>query len=140
MYRVVIDTCVVVAGLRSRRGASFKLLQKMGRDPFTPCVSVPLVLEYEAAGKRYAREMGLTHADIDRVVDYICRVAEFREIHFLWRPCLKDPADDMVLELAVEAAADMIITHNVADFDGAQKFDVAIVRPGAFLRMLGEPL
>jgi len=139
MHRVVLDTCVLIAGLRSRRGASFKLLRMVGRGRFTLCVSVPLVLEYEAAGKRHAKQFGLTHADIDDVVDYLCRIAEHREVHFLWRPCLKDPSDDMVLELVVEAGAGTIITHNIGDFTGAENFNVAVIRPGAFLRLLGEP-
>jgi predicted nucleic acid-binding protein len=100
-------------------------------------VSVPLVLEYEEAGKRLASEVGLTLADIDDVLDYLCRVSRHRRIHFLWRPCLKDSDDDFLLELAVEAGCGFIVTHNVRDFVGAEQFGVRAITPQNFLRMLG---
>jgi len=90
--RIVIDTNVLVAALRSRRGASFRLLSLSGGKHFDINISVPLLLEYEAAAKRIAREVGLTHNDIDDILDYICSVASHRQIYFLWRPLLKDPA------------------------------------------------
>ena len=106
---VVIDTNVIIAGLRSARGASFLLLERIGTGAFTVNVSVPLVLEYEATARRQAREIGLTHAEIDHVLDYICGASKHREIYYLWRPFLRDPKDDLVLELAVEAEADFIM-------------------------------
>jgi predicted nucleic acid-binding protein len=133
--QIVLDTCVLVAGLRSRTGASYELLTRLGGS-FEISVSVPLVLEYEAAAKAQARELGLTHADIDDVVDYLCAVAHHREIFYLWRPVLRDPKDDMVLELAVEAGCDAIVTHNVRDFAGAERFAIRILTPGAFLQEL----
>jgi hypothetical protein len=77
----------------------------LGGKQFEISVSVPLILEYEDAAKRLGREFGLTHADIEDILDYVCSVADLREIHFLWRPILKDPQDDHVLELAVESSA-----------------------------------
>ena len=77
----------------------------MGGKQFKASVSVPLILEYEDAVKRLGRELGLSHHDIDDILDYICGATERREIHFLWRPILKDPKDDHILELAVESAA-----------------------------------
>jgi putative PIN family toxin of toxin-antitoxin system len=137
---VVIDTNVLIAGLRSARGASYQVLQRIGGPDFTLSVSVPLVLEYEATAKAHARELGLTFAEIDDVLDFICSVAEPRVIFYLWRPFLRDPRDDLVLELAVEANADCIVTHNRRDFAGAEEFGVRIVSPGAFLRQLGVEL
>ena len=134
--RIVLDTCVIVSALRSRRGASFELLSRVGKGQFTICLSVPLALEYEAAGKRSARAASLRHEDIVGVVDYLCSVATRREIHYLWRPTLKDANDDMVLELAVEAEANSIVTHNVRDFAGSEKYRVAVVTPQEFLRSL----
>ena len=99
--RVVLDTCVLVSALRSRAGASFEVLSRVGAAQFTICLSIPLVLEYESAGKRSARAAGLRHEDIAVVIDYLCSVAEHREIHYLWRPTLKDASDDMVLELSL---------------------------------------
>src|SRR5882672_5581570 len=98
---VVLDTCILIAGLRSDQGASFEILERLGGSDFAISVSVPLVLEYEAVAKRQARELGLTFADVDVVLDYLCQVAEHRSIFYLWRPFLPDPRDDLVLELAV---------------------------------------
>jgi putative PIN family toxin of toxin-antitoxin system len=135
--QIVVDTNVIVAALRSRRGASFRLLSLIGGKHFEANISVPLLLEYEAASKRIAREVGLTHNDIDDILDYICSVATHRQIYFLWRPLLKDPRDDLVLELAIEAECDFIVTHNVRDFVGAERFGLKVVTPRAFLRAIG---
>jgi predicted nucleic acid-binding protein len=101
-------------------------------------LSVPLVLEYEAAAKRQPRAVGLTHEDIDDVLDYLCKVSDHRQIFYLWRPFLRDPGDDMVLELAVEAEAEFIVTHNLRAFAGADQFGIRAVTPQAFLRHIGE--
>ena len=138
MSRIVLDTNVVVAGLRSSRGASFRLLRLLGKGRFQTVLSVPLALEYESATKRQSRALGLTHSDIDDVLDFLCKVSDHRQIFYLWRPFLRDPGDDMVLELAVEAEAEFIVTHNLRDFAGADRFGVRVVTPQAFLRHIGE--
>ena len=135
--RIVIDTNVLLAALRSRRGASFTLLSLVGGRRFEVNVSVPLVLEYEDAAKRMSRAIGLSHADIDDVLDYVCRVSRHRKIFFLWRPFLSDPKDDHILELAVESACDFIVTHNVRDFRGADRFGLRAVTPHEFLKLIG---
>jgi putative PIN family toxin of toxin-antitoxin system len=138
MKRIVVDTNVLVAALKSRRGASFRLVTLIGRGRFEICVSVPLVLEYESAAKRVSRSVGLRHSDVDDILNYLCSVAERRRIHFLWRPFLQDPNDDMLLELAVESESDYIVTFNVRDFAGIKQFGVAPIRPGDFLKKIGE--
>jgi predicted nucleic acid-binding protein len=112
----------------------------LGGKKFQVCVSVPLVLEYEDAGKRLGREFGLTHHDIEDIIDYICSVADRREIHYLWRPILKDPKDDHILELAVEANAKFIITYNKNDFIEAGQFGINILTPKEYLEEIGEIL
>jgi len=82
--------------------------------------------------------LGLTHSDIDDILDFLCSVSDHRQIFYLWRPFLRDPGDDMVLELAVEAETDFILTHNLRDFAGAEQFDVRVVTPQEFLRHIGE--
>ena len=92
--------------------------------------------EIEAVAKRQSRELGLAFADIDDVLDYVCSIAEPHAIFYLWRPFLPDPRDDLVLELAVEAQASCIITHNLRDFAGTEQFGIEALSPGAFLRRL----
>jgi putative PIN family toxin of toxin-antitoxin system len=138
--RIVLDTNVLVSALRSRRGASFRLLSMVDAGKFGLAVSVPLVLEYEAAAKRHARVTGLSASDVDAIVDYICSIAEHHKIYYLWRPFLSDPKDDMVLELAIVSGVDAIVTHNTADFKGIEKFGMRVIRPRDFLREIGEVL
>jgi putative PIN family toxin of toxin-antitoxin system len=136
--QIVIDTNVVVAALLSKRGASHRLLRLIDKGRFEINVSVPLVLEYEAAAKAKSDKTGLSDADVDDIIDYICRVANPRQIFYLWRPLLKDPNDDMVLELAVAAGCDRIVTYNLSDFTGADRFSVKVVTALEFLREIGE--
>jgi putative PIN family toxin of toxin-antitoxin system len=138
MYQIVLDTNVLVTALRSRRGASFKLLSLTGDARFQLNISVPLILEYEAAAKRLTQTGALTDADIDAIIDYLCQAGNRRQIFFLWRPCLKDPQDDLLLELAVEAKCDFIVTYNKRDFVEAARFGVKLLTPKEFLQLLGE--
>jgi len=136
--RIVMDTNVLVAGLRSRNGASFRLLTLVDARKFELAVSVPMVLEYEAASKRQLRTPGLSASHVDAVIDYLCRVASHHKIYYLWRPFLRDPKDDMVLELAVGSDSRFIVTHNTRDFAGAGQFGVRVLTPREFLREIGE--
>jgi predicted nucleic acid-binding protein len=135
--RVVLDTNVVVAGLRSRRGASFRLLAEVGRGKFEIALSVPLVLEYEDALLRHGSVTGLSRADVDAVLDYFCSVGHLQSIFFLWRPLLPDPKDDLVLELAVAAGCKTVVTFNIRDFRGAEGLGVSAQRPGDFFKAIG---
>jgi len=137
--RVVVDTNVLVAGLRSRRGASFRLLSEVGKGRFEMALSVPLVLEYEDAllRLRHSDVTRLNQGDVDALLDYFCSVAHLQQIFYLWRPILPDPKDDLLLELAVAARCQSIVTFNRRDFAGVDKFGVSVVEPGPFLSGLG---
>ena len=135
--RVVVDTNVVVAGLRSRRGAAFRLLSVVGKGFFEIALSVPLVFEYEDALLRHTAVTKLSQADVHAVVDYFCHAAHLQQIFYLWRPLLPDAKDDLLLELAVAARCRSIITYNLRDFVGAEKFGLSVVEPGPFLFDLG---
>lgn len=137
MENVVIDTNVLISALRSSHGASFKLISLIGTGKFDISLSVPLLLEYEDVSKRKKFEH-LIDTDIDDLLNYICKVADKRIIFFLWRPFLKDPKDDMVLELAVEAGCEYIITYNIDDFKGIDQFYVEAITPKQFLIKIGE--
>ena len=106
-------------------------------DLFEINFSVPLVLEYEDVAKRPDLVPNLREQDIDDILDYLCSVAHRHTIFFLWRPFLKDPKDDMVLELAVEAQCDFIITFNQKDFVGSEQFGIVALTPQEFLRKIG---
>lgn len=134
--RIVIDTNVLVAALRSNRGASFRLITEIDSGHFEICVSVPLVLEYEAALVRQARSFSFTRRDISDFLDYLCSVARRQPIFFLWRPRLKDPGDDMVLEAAVAAGARYIVTFNKRDFESGHPLPVRLATPQEFLQTI----
>ena len=135
---IVIDTNVVVAALRSKRGASSKLVSLIGTQKFEIHDSVPLILEYEDVIQRQRDEIGLSQNDVSALIDSLCTLAHHHEIYFLWRPSLPDANDELILELAVSAQCDYIVTHNLADFKGVAKFGIKVVTPREFLKILGE--
>lgn len=136
-YDIVIDTNVLVAGLRSNRGYGFRLLSLVGHGQFDIHLSVPLVLEYEAVLNRELLT-AIPRNVVDAVIDYHCAVAHHHRIFYLWRPFLRDPKDDMVLELAVAAQCSYIVTYNTRDFQGIEQFSVQAIEPGGFLKVIGE--
>lgn len=133
--RIVIDTNVLVAGLRSRRGASFQLLARLPTANFQLIVTVPLIMEYADVLARPGM-VPLPAKAVDAVLDMICHEAVQQAVHFLWRPQLRDPKDEMVLEAAVNGRADYLVTHNLADFAGCRCHDLHIVTPGQFIRII----
>ena len=137
--RVAIDTNVLVAALRSRRGASFRLVQKLGSPRFQPVISPPLCLEYEDVLSRPGLLPGYTPEDIGDFLDYFLSECVECRIHFLWRPYLPDPKDDLVLEVALAGRATFIITHNLRHFPGVDAFGIRAVTPDDFLSILSTP-
>lgn len=129
----MLDTNVLVSAMRSRRGASFRLLSLVGTGEFDICLSVPLFLEYEAKLLEQVSALAIGRRDVGRLLDYLASVAHLQEVFFLWRPGLRDPKDDMVLEVAVAADARCIVTHNRRDFEEADTFDVKVLSPGKYL-------
>ncbi|MDD2864541.1 MAG: putative toxin-antitoxin system toxin component, PIN family [Methylococcales bacterium] len=141
-YRIVLDTNILVAASRSRNGASFALLQALRNQQFIALASVPLMLEYEAVLKRPEHlQIGQRNiAMTDAFLDALSLFLEPVHLHYLWRPQLRDPADEMVLETALNGRADALVTLNVNDFKPAQNFRLSVLSPGAFLRQLQEEL
>jgi len=135
--QIVIDTNVVVAGLRSRNGSAFRLLRLVGREQFKINLSVPLVLEYEEVLLRELPNLAINTSDVQDFLDFHCFVATHHQIFFLWRPFLPDPKDDMVLELAAKAGCDSVVTYNIRDFAGIERFGVRAVTPASFLESIG---
>jgi putative PIN family toxin of toxin-antitoxin system len=137
-HQIVADTNVFVTALRSQFGASFKLFSLIDQDIYQLNLSVPLALEYEAVAKRMIGEIALTEEEIDDILNFVISKSNRWQIHYLWRPQLNDPGDDMLLELAVTANCPNILTYNIHDFKGIEKFGIKVMTPKAFLEMVGE--
>ena len=112
-----------------------RIRKQQGR--FNINLSVPLVLEYEDVLLRQEPGVPLTAEAVGSVLDYHCAVARQHPIFFLWRPFLRDPKDDMVLELAVKAECHFIVTFNERDFAGIEQFGLEALTPAGFLRRIG---
>lgn len=135
---VVLDTNIIVAALRSKRGASNRLLSLIGTNRFEIHDSVALILEYEDVLHRYRTELGLSPDDVADFIDSLCSIAHHHEIYFLWRPTLSDENDELILELAVAARCEYIVTHNISDFKGIDRFGIQAITPREFLQMIRE--
>ncbi len=134
---IILDTNVLLTALKSSRGTSYRLLAGLADNRYRLHVSTPLVAEYEAVLKR--GHLSLSNAQIDDIIDFICGQATHHQIFYLWRPTLKDPDDDFILELAVKAGAS-IVTWNTNDFKRTEKFAVNILTPREFLAQLDNPI
>ena len=136
---MVLDTSVLVAGLRSRQGASSALLTLVANEEIKPLVTTALFLEYEEVLLRAEQRLatGMREADVADFLAALASASEGVDVHFQWRPQLGDPADEMVLEAAINGRADALVTHNVSDFaEAAARFGLRVVAPGALLEEL----
>ncbi|HBA86187.1 MAG TPA: putative toxin-antitoxin system toxin component, PIN family [Verrucomicrobia bacterium] len=131
--RIVIDTNVFLSALRSRQGASSKLLSQVGDKRFVTCISAPLIFEYEATAKREQRPKKPAEKDIDDILDYLCAVGEAVKTSYLWRPMAKDPQDEMLVELAVAGGCGRIITFNKRDLPDVGRIGIKLQTPKEFL-------
>jgi putative PIN family toxin of toxin-antitoxin system len=135
--QIVLDTNVLVAALRSCRGAAFHLVSLLPAALSEINLSVPLVFEYEKVLPQQRHVVGLTLTDIADFLDFLCAIAHLYEIFFLWRPTLTGPKDEMLLELAVKARCQYIATYKTRNLRGAEQFGIAIVTPKALLETMG---
>ena len=135
----MLDTDVMVAAFRSQMGASRQILLAAVARRFELLLSVPLVLEYEAVLNRpeHLAASGLTSVEVEHVLDDLAAVAKPVKLAFRWRPRLRDPNDDMVLETAVNGNADAIVTFNQRDFEEAKRsFGCAVLLPAVALQQI----
>jgi len=127
-----MDTDVIVAAMRSPSGASAAILRAARLGRVTLLVSVPLALEYEAicSEPEHRQAVGLSEREVEIFLDAVLAMAEPVKTHFLWRPQLRDPGDEMVLEAAVNGRADALVTFNVRDFGTVPaRFGIEVIIP-----------
>jgi putative PIN family toxin of toxin-antitoxin system len=135
--RIVLDTSVVVAGLRTRLGAGNVVLRFAAQRQIVLLATPPLFLEYEDVLKRPEHRLvhGLSEEAVDEFLAELAALIEPVEVHFQWRPQARDPNDEMVLEAAINGGADGLVTNNTADFAGlAERFRISVMHPGELLR------
>ncbi len=137
MRKIVLDTSVVVAGLRTRSGAGNAVLRLVAQGRLVALATAPLFLEYEEVLKRPEHQLvhGLPPEAIDEFLAEFAALIAPVEVHFQWRPQSRDPNDEMVLEAAINGQADALVTYNVADFSGpAERFKISVLRPADLLK------
>jgi predicted nucleic acid-binding protein len=134
--RAIIDTNVFLGALWSTRGAAFEIFAELRRGRWQMVLSNHLLFEYEEVGKRHAAEMALTLEDIDDVLDALCATAEQHHLQAAWIPCLSDPDDEPLLQMAVEAHVPVIVTRNIRHLKPAETFGIELLTPAAFLAKL----
>jgi putative PIN family toxin of toxin-antitoxin system len=140
VHRIVLDTSILVAGLRSRRGASFRVLELVALREATALATTALLLEYEAVLRRPEQIAAhrLSDDELEILFQELAALLEPVEVHFRWRPQLADPGDELVLEAAANGRAEILVTHNVRDFEhAAPRFGIRVLTPGRFLQERG---
>lgn len=137
--RLVLDTDVIVAGMRSPAGASAALLRAARAGQVVILASVSLMVEYEAVCRLAEHRLaaGLSEDDVGTFLDAIAAMAVPVESHFLWRPQLRDPGDEFVLEASINGRADWIVTFNLRDYGPVPaRFGIEVMRPSTALRRI----
>ena len=139
--RLVIDTNILVAALRNRNGPSFALMQLVRQGQITMCCTPALFLEYEDVLKRadQLHASGLLVDDIDAILNELAGLVLPVTTHYQWRPQLRDPSDEMVLEAAANAQAQAIVTYNLRDFGPAELFGIPVLNPEQTFRQFNIP-
>lgn len=135
--RITLDTSVLVAAAHSRRGASYQLMATLPERRGQIALTVALYTEWQAVLTRPEHvPPGVTAEQAGAYVRYLASIAHLQDVHFLWRPFLRDPDDDMVLECAVASASQAIVTHNVKEFQRAASLNVQVMTPAAWLQWM----
>ncbi len=127
--KIILDTNVIYAGLYSSSGASYQVLRAIEEERIKIIISTTLIFEYEDILKRKQSGLNLTEQQMEIVLDNLCELGEFQKIYFLWRPILKDPKDDHLLEVAIASQTKIIVTHNRKDVQNVDKFSIRAIPP-----------
>ena len=137
MIKVVIDTNVIIAALRSKKGFSYRLVFSIGLDPRWQCmISGPLLNEYMEQVINHRVIPGWTHGECEDFLDYLCVESSWCEVHFLWGPLLPDEDDHLLLEAAMASSAERLITFNKKNLKPSETFGIRLQAPREFLESL----
>lgn len=139
--RLVLDTCVLVAAMRSPKGASRAVLNAALDGLFEFVLSTAMVLEYESVLTRNEQiaASGVSTKDVGTLLDTLCELCIEAVSDWQWRPQLRDADDELVLEAAVNGHADAIVTFNRSDFlPGSQQFGIEVLTPGEALARMSR--
>jgi putative PIN family toxin of toxin-antitoxin system len=137
--RIVLDTSVVVAAVRTRLGAGNAVLRLVANGSLVPLATPPLFLEYEEVLKRPEQRLahGLATEQVDEFLAELAALVEPVELHFRWRPQSRDPGDEMLIETAINGRADSLVTYNTGDFTAPkERFRIRVLNPAELLRKM----
>ncbi|MCW1967196.1 MAG: putative toxin-antitoxin system toxin component, PIN family [Anaerolineae bacterium] len=138
MLQIIIDTNVLISGFKSSAGASFQLLRRLKDPRWQVNLSSALVLEYEEQLRQASVEIGLDAKEISQIIEDLCSISKLHsKLPFNWRAISRDPDDDFILELAIHANADIIISYNKHDISIVTKYGIAVLTPLEFLIKIG---
>lgn len=139
MLRLVLDTDVIVAALRSPQGASAALVKAARYKRVQLLASTAMMMEYEAVCTRKEHLSGanLTRPEVQTYLDVLCSLTDYVEPHYSWRPQLTDANDEMVLETAINGQAHGIVTFNLKDYGtSSERFGVSLWLPKQAIRRI----
>jgi len=139
MLRAVLDTNVLLAGLRSRQGASFEVLRLLAARQWRLVLSNTVLTEYQEILHCERASLPYDHDEIERLLDGLCLRAERHRLRSRWWPVLIDPDDEALVHLAVEARVEYLVTHNLRHLRPAESLGVRVAIPSAFLQELRKP-
>ena len=137
-YRVILDTNVILAAMRSQTGASHRLLLTIGHPHWQSVVTPALMYEYEDVARRPGNVPGLSRQAITDILDLIYRQSHRQLVWFSWRPLSPDPGDDLVLDAAIAGGCDFVVSFNKRHLRAAREFGIAVLPPAELLKLIGE--
>lgn len=138
ILRAVLDTNILLAAFWSPSGASHQILRELLAGSWTAVIENHLITEYDEVLKRHAGDLGMSLAEIAAALDGLCVIAERWKLSPGWIPVLRDPDDEPILQLAIEAGVPYVVTRNVRDFDGAERYGIELIQPASFLKLIRQ--
>ena len=137
-YRVILDTNVILAAMRSRTGASHRLLLTIGHSRWQSVVTPALMYQYEDVARRPGNAPGLSPQEITNILNLIYQHSHRQLVWFSWRPLSSDPGDDAILEAAIAGGCDLVVSFNERHLRAARAFGIEVLKPADLLKLIGE--